>query len=629
MKKLIASFVAFALLLLPPAGFAATYYVSECAGLSGQHGSCAAGNDSSVTPTNPATPWRTFAQVRSQFNSLSPGDEILLAKGGTWTATDSPNLRNTNSTGGANTLAGGAIKIGAYNPSWGGSARPIIEISGTGNIFAFHINGAAPATVGGYILEGLELRGKGEQVTVASATTTVATVNETLVASRYVGCDVIMREGTGSDNHTRTISANTTNTITVSDWPNGTPDSTSELTIQCGLWGVQVARPVYGLTMRDMWIERFGIAVNCYDDKDYHSTRIDLLSNTFIRNTGQGVIGGCSGRIAYNDFQYNGQTNDRDHQLYLGGHWDGGSDAFTRSNIQVIGNSFTNNAGLYGSVCPAVIIVVHGRFKDLDIIGNRITLPSGGANSGCWGIGIDPAYGQDPPTLDERYEAVRVAFNTIVNVGGIGIGCASCVAPIIESNLIVKEDSGGLIAIQVPDRPLGTGDAATTSPIIRSNTCYYKAPTVGDQCIALRDANSGETISGSTAIVHGNVGYFGATAQTNHQMFDTTGLTLGSIFTNFSHNTMYDVSANGSWDARGTPIDSNRVTTDPGLTVPTSGNSWNASPTSGSSGVVGAASATYSSKNDAAGCKRPSPPARGYREYAPGCAVVPGTPTGR
>lgn len=69
---------------------------------------------------------------------------------------------------------------------------------------------------------------------VSTATGTTLTDNSrNWQSSQWVNDLVTITGGTGASATSRTITANTASTLTVSSWPNGTPDSTSQYTISC------------------------------------------------------------------------------------------------------------------------------------------------------------------------------------------------------------------------------------------------------------------------------------------------------------------------------------------------------------------------------------------------------------
>jgi hypothetical protein len=137
------------------AASATVYYVSDCQ--AGAASGCVAGNDSN-NGTTAATAWRTTAKLQSAFNVGKPGDQFLLAKGGAWSGV-SMTLFNTNG-GNPSAMYANPMIIDSYTPSWGGTAKPILNVSS--GVIAFDFtNGSTPDANGGYTVRNLSLQGAG------------------------------------------------------------------------------------------------------------------------------------------------------------------------------------------------------------------------------------------------------------------------------------------------------------------------------------------------------------------------------------------------------------------------------------------------------------------------------------
>lgn len=518
------------------AAHAATYYVSDCQ--SGAASGCVAGNDSN-TGTSAAAPWRSTTKVQSQFASLAAGDQILFARGGSWTNA-SMMLQNTRSS------AALPITINAYTPSSGATARPILtETRASTNLLAFDNTGSAVAD-GGYVVKNLDLRGGGT-----------------------------------------------------------------------GMWGVFTSQLTSDITLSDLNIEGFTIGIHCGENIE----RVQLLNSTLTNNGSQGILWGCNNsRIEGNTFNYNGylSTDGRDHSVYLG---NGTSSA---TNVTFRSNTLLNNSvPTGGGTCAGVPLVVHGMWNGVTIENNTIYQAPGTANSGCWGIAVDAGYGSA-----EIFSKVVIRGNSIVNVGGIGIGCAACVAPLIENNVVVME-SGDLVGIQIPDRTPGAGDAADSGAIIRNNTIYFKSPTFA-QGISL--ATQGGATAGSKLQVVSNLVYIGGTSSTNHQCFDTTGISL-SNFAAFDYNLCFDASGNGRYspayatlaNAKAAGFDAHGLNSNPLFAaVPSSSNKWSVA-LSANSPAINAGSPTASSLIDVLSVSR-STPDIGAAEYGSTGDTIPPAP---
>jgi hypothetical protein len=129
------------------------YYISDCA--AGAAPSCVAGNDAN-SGTSQALPWKTFDKARGRFKTLAAGDQLLFARGGSFTTAGSQPLEAWVN---ANGSAANPIVVGAYTPAWaiGGEGRPIVT-NATGGIFVFQRVSPGVLTQG-VVVRDLALRG--------------------------------------------------------------------------------------------------------------------------------------------------------------------------------------------------------------------------------------------------------------------------------------------------------------------------------------------------------------------------------------------------------------------------------------------------------------------------------------
>jgi hypothetical protein len=144
------------LLMLAGVARATVYYVSDCR--AGADPNCVAGDDTRAG-TDPTLPWRTVAHASDQFGSMRPGDQVLFARGGSFTDGDCW-WNNYNS------VAANPIIIADYTPPWSsGANRPILTYTNTDpnngrSILRFECNGNAHRR-DGFVIRNLELHGSG------------------------------------------------------------------------------------------------------------------------------------------------------------------------------------------------------------------------------------------------------------------------------------------------------------------------------------------------------------------------------------------------------------------------------------------------------------------------------------
>lgn len=125
------------------------YYVSNC--LTGADVDCVAGSDAN-DGLSMANAWQTYDKAQDIFASLSSGDEIRFADGGSFTVAGSNQWVNDN------TLGADPIIVSNYTPTWqsGDELEPIITQASASPVFSLNNSGAA-MTDGGYTFRNLDL----------------------------------------------------------------------------------------------------------------------------------------------------------------------------------------------------------------------------------------------------------------------------------------------------------------------------------------------------------------------------------------------------------------------------------------------------------------------------------------
>jgi hypothetical protein len=306
--------------------------------------------------------------------------------------------------------------------------------------------------------------------------------------------------------------------------------------------GVFLFNDVDHVTLRDLRLEGFGIGVQlagsnpCLSaDPDCDGQSSDLLLER-VTVHGSHVIGflGGSDRTAIVDstFTENGTESVFHHNVYLAG-----STGPTQGMV-VSGNTLHRSAWRANGRCQGTSLVVHGEHQDLEITDNLVMEDPGEAEEGCWGIGIDAAY-----TDAERFERVRVARNTVLDVGNVGIGLSSCADCVVENNVVSSAQAFSTTAVLAPNRPLDGGDAELSSLVVRNNSAWLASGGVGvslpeqvDQHVVVSNAIQ----LGASGSCFGGVSDPGAYAAFSHNVCDAAG---GSWFEG--------VGDLGAWQATG------------------------------------------------------------------------------
>ena len=186
--------------------------------------------------------------------------------------------------------------------------------------------------------------------------------------------------------------------------------------------------------------------------------RIILKNSVIMNNSLQGWLGSCNDcLIENNHFENNGfYRHLKYHNLYL----TSAQDRYIAQNVTIKNNTFYKSAIIDGQ-CKGVSVVVHGKYKNLNIENNVVKEDLGKVSGYCWGISVDPGYAKE-----EAFYNVRINNNTLINVGNIAIGCASCSGVNIEENTIIDEGQVLRAGIKVPVRE---EDSVKSKDVVISN----------------------------------------------------------------------------------------------------------------------------------------------------------------
>ena len=212
--------------------------------------------------------------------------------------------------------------------------------------------------------------------------------------------------------------------------------------------GIDMYNDVDDVTIENLHIEGFRIGIRSAGAGDLNpgtngiNDRLLVKNSTIIGNFYQGFYGSCQDcPIENNVFENNGYSQRiLTHNIYLGAH--------KPANGMKIKNNLLYKSARYDGVCSGVSLVVHGKFNGLVIEGNTIKEDLGKTSGHCWGIGIDPGYSHE----DEYFTNTVIRNNKLINVGNVGIGCASCDGAIIEGNEIIDEGSELRAGIKIPSK---------------------------------------------------------------------------------------------------------------------------------------------------------------------------------
>jgi hypothetical protein len=216
--------------------------------------------------------------------------------------------------------------------------------------------------------------------------------------------------------------------------------------------GVFLYIGVHHMLLENLHIQGFSLGMQIAGST---TNFIKLKDSVIINSKQQGVLGGCTNCLYENNHFENNGSGMLDHNIYLSS-----TDGIV-SNMTVRGNTLYKSSMVDGK-CGGVSLVVHGKFEGITIENNLIKEDVGAAKGACYGISVDPGY-----AYEEYFKDVVIRGNTLLNVGGNAIGCASCDGALIENNTIIDEGSVLVNGIAVPVRTEDT--VKSKNVVIRNN----------------------------------------------------------------------------------------------------------------------------------------------------------------
>lgn len=334
--------------------------------------------------------------------------------------------------------------------------------------------------------------------------------------------------------------------------------------VSASMAGIILGNDVKYVTLQRIEVEQFTLGIQCAGGtnsslaagSDGWTAHIIIRNANIHNNRGIGLLTGCSDMLVENStFDSNG-IGMLDHHIYLTDASIPGTPARPVSQVVIRNNVLTNNSP-YASTsaaaptaggCGAVAIVVHGQQTGVVIEGNTIAEPTIPNNGSCWGISADSgAYGKV-----EGFSNVVVRGNTVINYS-VGIGLDMCDTCTVENNYIYSEFSAAS-GIAAPSKIWDAhiaGNTLNNNLTVRNNTVYLKNPSAGSAAIRV-------SREGNTNKVTSNLIYFGTSASSSTQCFNTTGLSP-SAFAAFDYNLCFFSGSTGTWDSVRTTLSTQRA----------------------------------------------------------------------
>ncbi|MES2038069.1 MAG: right-handed parallel beta-helix repeat-containing protein [Pseudomonadota bacterium] len=399
--------LAYGLLVLASASAQATnYYFSDCQ--AGADAMCVPGNDANPG-TSPTAPKRSLAAANTLLNSASAGDQILLAKNGSWTPEGTAFY-----TGNDRGRASNHIVIADYTPNgYSGSAKPLIKLTGkAASCLIITTNGDIAHHKEGFTFKNIKCMGKGMTGAAADATG-IFTYNDTsdvlLENLDISGFGIGVYPGPGNEPSATTARLTLRNSYI--------HDNSTQ-----GLFGGGPATLIEGNTFDNNGFYPAPLF-------KYHNIYLAVPDNSFYTLSGSVVRG----------------------------------NTLTRSGVCNAQTSYA--CGTMGQ-CQSVSLVVHGVTNDL-VIENNIIDETPGATGTCYGIQV--AGGSSHA---ESYAGTIVRGNRVSNVGSTAIELGSCQHCQIEDNVIAWTASPQFTVQGVVANTASREDAVGSDLTIRNNSIY-------------------------------------------------------------------------------------------------------------------------------------------------------------
>lgn len=554
------------------------HYFCDCQ--TGSQAGCAAGVDTN-SGLDTDHPKQTYGAALTAFNALSAGDTVALCKGGAWTVTgNQAAIANASCAAGADITSPSntsTCDLRDYQASWGGTNKPLVQLTGTGA--GRLLNRQGGSTNGVRILN---LAFKGGGTGPASGTYPaqwgyISGIESSIVDSDWMFCD--------NDFSYLRIGMHVANSI---------GSSATNFLVKGNYFNMLDQDAILG----------FGAGSG------------NVIEANLIDNTGGFVAGAPWGNAS--------------HAIYLTPLDNTGTAVAT--SLTVRDNQLLRTQATSTPPGPALtgILVSHGQFDGLLVENNKID-----AGSGALTIGIDFRAANSDHTYF-RNMAIRGNWLNVGSGLGISVGQAPGVA--IDNNVITLDGSfSWKQGIWSPHDAARTGqDDVQNNTHIRNNTIYFAGSVAGGPHGIYSSAEgTGHVIASNTvtssggycfATLLGTCSVGGTPCQINNDIGDMfTQSCSGTCNPNSSAYTF--VGSNACYggavfyrNAPGSDFDSGtQITTDPLFTSPPSDFTL-----ATGSPLIDAGSTTYSTSIDQYGYTRDANPDIGAFENG---ATGGGSPT--
>lgn len=490
---------------------------------------CVAGSNSSVAPTNPATPYQDLAAVT--ISSQAAGTELCFARGGSWDMPTQVSIAN------ANTSQANPLYFCAYTPPW---AAGVVNSTSTGTSSTTLTDTSQTWTTNqwtGYAVEATNLWGTPEYLIVASNTTNVLTFTKTFIgpvpsalAYNLQAPRPLFRltSTSGSAERIFYVSGNNQNGFVFQDL--ACTATLSNILSSNGCVYVQNnSHTSQNVTIQRMYCWGMG---TCFSGGTLvvHGDGFEIKYNV-IRETNSNAIllASSHGRIAKNSFincALSGSSGD--HCIYGNAQVTpvGTPNPLGGEGNQYLSNLFVDDAS---GNCASVMLVVHDYMTSLGVRNNIFWKKGGTAGGPCYGIQVTSG---NPGTDIEGYPLTSIENNLVINVGYVSIDVANCPTCEVINNVVIKDTAGEWVGIRAGSvaNSNSANDLVSTAIKIANNTIYMPlCNTVDCHGIELSRDGTGNAVMG-------NLIHFGTSSAAT--CFYSVSLT-SAAFTGWDYNLCY------------------------------------------------------------------------------------------
>ena len=241
--------------------------------------------------------------------------------------------------------------------------------------------------------------------------------------------------------------------------------------LQSGTWGFWLRDNLRYVTIENVEITGFGIAIHSQGTAPSYVNHFTLRNSNIHHNYDMGILGKFMDSVIEGTiFESNNFSGSAfSHAIYFSG----GDDNIIRNN------TFTNNSVANGT-CNGGNVTFHGQSNGMLVENNTITQVA--STGGCYGFSITSGY-----TSPEWFRNYIVRGNTIVNLGYLAIAVHAAPGIVIENNIIRNSQTGLQYAVSVgaSDGVGAAGDDVATDAIVRNNVVCYSQPNANSRAVVI------------------------------------------------------------------------------------------------------------------------------------------------